>query len=176
MSSENAWPTPTLAVTACFAVLCLASTAAASPLEPALLHVDSITVSTSKTKGNKVRGVAVVVIVDELGQPVSAARVTGSFTGDLNETVTGRTTFGGRVVLATSADTRLRNGLTFCVERVTHLTLQHDATADVETCDSAETDGGGGQGRRGPAALAVASNASAAFIPLAPRYRTRAAL
>ncbi len=146
---------PALAVTACFAVLCLTPAATASSQEPALMHVDSITVSTSKTKGNRVRGIAVVVIVDELGQPVSSARVTGSFTGDLNETVTGRTTFGGRVVLATSGDTRLRNGLMFCVEEVTHFTLEHDATADVEKCDSTDAGGGGGgggggKGRPGP--------------------------
>ena len=114
-----------------------------------LMHVDSIEVTTNRTRGRNVLGVAVVVIVDADGQPVSSATVTGSFTGDVNETVSGRTTFGGQVVLVTSTDARSRDGFTFCVEELTHFTFEHDAAADVETCDSTAGSGGGGGGRGG---------------------------
>ena len=139
----------TLAATACFAVLCLPRAAFSSLQTPVFVHVDSITIGTSPTKGNRVRGIAVVVIVDDLGQPVASVRVTGTFTGDLNETVTARTTFDGRVVVVTSGDARLREGLTFCVEEVVHVTLLHDAAEDAETCESTGA-AGGGKGRRGP--------------------------
>jgi hypothetical protein len=97
------------------------------------MHVDSIVLST-KAQGPRDRGRATVTIVDENGDPVSGATVSGTFTGDVTGTDSGTTDSNGQVTLQTSAF----NGVVsfgFCVDNVSG-SLTYDAGANVETCDT----------------------------------------
>ena len=99
-----------------------------------VVHVDSIVPDVS-VGGPWTRGQATVVVVDANGQPVSGANVTCTFSGGVNETLSGLTGTDGSVVLVT-AD-RARGSITFsvCVDAVAGTGLDYDATANVETCD-----------------------------------------
>jgi len=97
------------------------------------MHVASIVLST-KSQGPRDRGRATVVIVDENGDPVSGATVTGTFTGDITATESGTTDSNGEVTLQTNAF----SGVTtfgFCVDSVSG-SLTYNASANVETCDT----------------------------------------
>ena len=79
--------------------------------------------------------------MDNLGQPVPGATVTGDFTGDITDDldVMGGTPtdIDGQTVLTTTTDPvkgRLKFG--FCVDDVAHATLTYNSSADVETCPS----------------------------------------
>jgi len=72
--------------------------------------------------------------VDNLGDPVFEATVTGEFTGDIPEPgVTEITDSNGQAVFITKDDVHGRLKFTFCVENVTHATLEYN---DGEICDS----------------------------------------
>ena len=99
------------------------------------LHVDSIVLAVENAgKGNK-RGRAQVTIVDGCGNPVSLANVTGTFTGDFNETVSGTTVANGVVEFVTTDTKKGSSAFTFCVNSVTG-SLVYNSSDDVETCDS----------------------------------------
>jgi Zn-dependent metalloprotease len=79
---------------------------------------------------------AMITIVDNLGNPVSGAQVTGDFTGDITElNVMGTTDSAGQAVLTTTNDVHGRLKFTFCVDGVSGA-LTYDPTANMETCDS----------------------------------------
>ena len=82
--------------------------------EPTSVEVGSITVSTNNAGKGKKFGVADIVVVDDLGNPVAGADITGDFSGDLNETVSGTTDANGQVSVSTTQSAKVRN-LTFCV-------------------------------------------------------------
>jgi beta-glucanase (GH16 family) len=106
------------------------------PPPASTMHVGAITVGTqSAGQGNK-RGTATVTIVDNNGQPVDGAGVTGTFTGDFNETVAGTTGGGGTVTLATTGTKKGSVTFMFCVDDVTHSTLTYDPGSNVVTCAS----------------------------------------
>jgi FtsP/CotA-like multicopper oxidase with cupredoxin domain len=87
--------------------------------DPTSVQVQSIVVSTvNEGKGVK-SGLAVVTIVDDLGNPVSGAHVYGAFSGNVDETADSTTDATGSVELASSSAKPLNN-LTFCVTSVTH--------------------------------------------------------
>jgi len=97
------------------------------------MHVASITLS-EKQQGPRIRGRASITIVDENGDPVSGATVTGTFNGDLNESGSATTDSNGVVEIQSSA----QSGVTswgFCVDNVTG-SLSYNAAANVETCDT----------------------------------------
>ena len=97
------------------------------------IHVDSIVVGTQNAgQGNK-RGTATVTLVDDQGQPVDGASVTGTFTGDFNETVNGTTASDGTVTLVTIGVKKGSITFTFCVDQVTG-SLPYDAASNVVTC------------------------------------------
>jgi FtsP/CotA-like multicopper oxidase with cupredoxin domain len=89
---------------------------------PTSVQVQSVVVSTvNEGKGRK-SGLAVVTIVDDLGDPVDGANVFGAFSGDVNEPASSATGSDGTVSLSSSS-TKPLNNLTFCVTSVTHDTL-----------------------------------------------------
>ena len=90
--------------------------------DPTSVQVQSVVVSTvNEGKGVK-SGLAVVTIVDDLGTPVEGAVVSGTFSGNVNESTNGTTDASGTVSLS-STSTKPLNNLTFCVTTVTYPTL-----------------------------------------------------
>jgi len=90
--------------------------------DPTSVQVQSIVVSTiNEGKGVK-SGLAEITIVDDLGNPVENAVVSGDFNGNVNESANGTTDANGTVSLASSS-TKPLNNLTFCVTSVKHDTL-----------------------------------------------------
>jgi uncharacterized GH25 family protein len=78
-----------------------------------------------------------VTILDDLGNPVAGATVTGSFTGHFNESgVADVTDANGVAVLITAGSLKGRLNFEFCVDDVTETTLTYDPSANVATCDS----------------------------------------
>ena len=96
------------------------------------MHVDSIAPSV-KQQGPKARARATVTILDENGDPVSGATVTGDFTGDANQSASGTTGSNGEVTLSTGAISGL-SSFTFCVTGVSG-SLTYVPGDNVETCD-----------------------------------------
>lgn len=102
---------------------------------PVTMHVASITTSRTGPKRRR-RGVATVQIVTETGDPVAGALVSGSFSGDYTDVLSG-TTNGSGIVTLISSRRNIRNPVfTFCVDDVTHATFVYDSGSNVETCES----------------------------------------
>lgn len=84
--------------------------------DPTSVEVGSISVGTDSVgKGQKI-GVSDIVVVDDLGNPVAGAVVTGSFTGSINEGPldSAATDANGLTYFSTEQSAKVRN-LTFCV-------------------------------------------------------------
>ncbi len=111
--------------------------ASAVPQVAANMSVQSINVSAENIgKGNR-RGRALVVIVDDTGAAVADATVTGSFTGDIQESgAQGTTNASGSATIDTIGTARGGVSLMFCVDYVTHATLGYTSGANAETCDT----------------------------------------
>ena len=102
---------------------------------PASQHVDSILVTAVNQGGGLKKGRADVSIVDDLGDPVADALVLGSFSGGLTETLLVSTDSQGQAVFITSDSKKGSLPLTFCVDDVTHASLNYASESNVETCD-----------------------------------------
>ncbi|MDH3809158.1 MAG: fibronectin type III domain-containing protein, partial [Desulfuromonadales bacterium] len=90
-----------------------------------LVLVGSITVSTQGASKGQKFGRADIRVVDDLGNPVNGALVSGDFTGDITEPVIeAQTDANGDVTVITSGSTKPLKSLTFCVSTVTHAALQ----------------------------------------------------
>ncbi len=98
------------------------------------MHVQSIELSL-KSKGPTDEGTAKVTIIDEYGNPVSGAEVTGYFSGDLGCTETATTNKKGVANLKCGIRDTVST-FTFCVNDVTHSSYTYDLGANVETCDT----------------------------------------
>ena len=101
------------------------------------MHVQSIVLMTLDQGGGFKKARATVTIQDDLGNTVSGASVTGTFTGDLDETIPDAITdASGQAVLTTASEVRGRLKFTFCVDDVVDASdaLQYDNT--VNDCDS----------------------------------------
>lgn len=104
--------------------------------QPALHHVQSMTVGTVNAgKGSK-RGQAVMTIVDDLGGPSVGAMVTGTFTGDYSETVNAVTNNNGTATITSSGLAKGGVTFTFCVDNITHATTGYDHSANVVSCST----------------------------------------
>ncbi|MDX1614848.1 MAG: multicopper oxidase family protein [Candidatus Promineifilaceae bacterium] len=93
--------------------------------EPTAVDVGSIAVTTVNIgQGNKI-GRATVVVVDDLGNPVADAIVTGDFSGDINESgVSGLPTdTSGTTTIDSSEAQKGGVSVTFCVTSITHPAL-----------------------------------------------------
>ena len=104
------------------------------------MHVDSITLTAFQAGGPNRRGRATVVIVDQANQPVQNATVTGTFSGDINDSAVGTTDSNGQVVLETEGKSHAPLSLTFTVDNVTHDNYTYDSSANVETTVSGTFD------------------------------------
>ena len=83
--------------------------------DPASVEVGSITVSTANAGKGKKTGIADIVVVDDLGNPVEGAIVSGEFSGDITESVTSPATdVNGQTSVSTTGSAKVRS-LTFCV-------------------------------------------------------------
>ena len=102
---------------------------------PETLHVDSIVLDTVKADPSLVRGRATVIVVDDLGNFVAAAEVTGAFTGDFDETQNGVTNDSGTALLITTGMTR-KPVFTFCVDDIVHAALTYAPDDNLVTCAS----------------------------------------
>lgn len=88
------------------------------------IDVGSITVSTVSAGGGKKKGQAIIVVVDNLGNPVANAIVTGTFSGSFNETTaSGPTDTSGSTSVQTTSSKSGQISLTFCVTSITHPSL-----------------------------------------------------
>lgn len=104
--------------------------------EPTKLLVDSIVLGTANASKGQKNGQAVVTVLDNFGNAISGAIVTGMFSGSFNQTVAGTTGGGGAATLTTSNDPQKRGiSFTFCVDSITGVTgLTY--TPDSPDCQS----------------------------------------
>jgi hypothetical protein len=100
------------------------------------LHVASITLAKVSAGPGVKTGWATVVIEDDLGGPVAGALVTGTFGGDLTDTVAATTDGAGVAVLMSAQTGGGGLSFSFCVDDVVHATLPYNPGANLETCDS----------------------------------------
>jgi hypothetical protein len=98
------------------------------------MHVQDITLSMKKAGINHTCK-ANVTIFDDEGSPVEGATVTGTFSGDVSGTVSGVTDASGEVLLSITIKATVTT-FTFCVDNVTHASLEYNPAANVETCDT----------------------------------------
>jgi FtsP/CotA-like multicopper oxidase with cupredoxin domain len=104
---------------------------------PTSVEVGSINVSTVNQGGGNKAGRAVVVVIDNLGDPVANAIVTGEFSGDINEgAVSGPTDATGTTVIDTVGMARGGVSLTFCVTYISHPTLTDFSALPGTVCGS----------------------------------------
>jgi len=105
---------------------CTASTMSVSSIVPATQGVG---------QGKKI-GKATVTVVDYCGAPVSGVTVSGTFTGDYNESRSAVTNGNGVAVVETTATAKGNVSFTFCVDNVSGGSLTYDSGDNAETCDS----------------------------------------
>ena len=98
------------------------------------MHVQAIDLSLKKA-GINYSAKAVVTIVDENNNPVEGAEVTGTFSGDVSGTQTVTTGADGKATFTITIKATVTT-FTFCVDDVTHASLEYDPGANVETCDT----------------------------------------
>ncbi len=97
------------------------------------LHVDSIVLSTVSVSKSK-KGRAVVTVQDNLGNPVPAATVRGTFSGSYAETVSAATDASGVATLTTTGQVRGTVSFQFCVDNITYPSLAYQPADNRETC------------------------------------------
>ncbi|MFO8008326.1 MAG: hypothetical protein R6V05_11400, partial [Candidatus Brocadiia bacterium] len=100
------------------------------------MHVDSITVTLAAGPGPFDVPHAEVVILDDGGVAVEGATVTGSFSGDTNQSGLSDVTDATGLAVIEGEKAQNLVSITFCVDDVTHATLTYDSNDNVETCDS----------------------------------------
>ncbi len=114
------------------------NTASASTPEagyPTAVAVGSVVATTVGIGQGFKAGRAIVTVVDDLGQPVAGAIVTGDFSGTFNEPgVSGPPTdANGTTTIDTDGSAKGKVSVTFCVTLITHPTL---TDWEGEVCDS----------------------------------------
>ena len=105
------------------------------PVPAESLHVSELTLE--KLQVNKLlrKAKASVRVSDNLGDPVSGAVVTGSFSAKkMKETVTGTTGDDGVAVLTTSETFKKKTSVTFCVDSITDANLPYAPDNNVLSC------------------------------------------
>ncbi|NNL04267.1 MAG: tandem-95 repeat protein [Xanthomonadales bacterium] len=87
---------------------------------PTELEVASIVLGTANAGKGRKHGQAVVSVIDNLGNAVTGAAVTGTFSGSFNQTVSNETGGDGAATLTTSESPQKRDiSYTFCVDTIT---------------------------------------------------------
>jgi hypothetical protein len=95
-------------------------------------HVEALVCGTARGSQGKKYGQVTVTIYDNCGDVVVGADVTGTFTGDFNETLTETTDGNGQAVITTTTQIK-KPTYQFCVDNVVH-SLPYDDTDNVVTC------------------------------------------
>ena len=82
---------------------------------PSSIHVESIIPTTIKGSKGQNFGQVTVIVNDDCGNPLSGVEVTGTFTGDFSETLTGTTGANGTITLTTSSEVK-KPYYNFCID------------------------------------------------------------
>ena len=104
------------------------------------MHVASISTTTIRGGGGGTVE-ATVIIEDEDGNVVSAATVSGTFSGDLSGSDSDDTNASGEAVLVSDFFSARPFDLGICVDNVTHGTLTYDPSANADPTFACETTG-----------------------------------
>jgi hypothetical protein len=97
-------------------------------------HVDAIVPDIQSGSRGRKYGYVTVTVLDNCGNVIANADVTGTFTGDYDETLVASTDAAGVAVFTTTTQIK-KPSYTFCVDGISHATLTYDSNDDVETCD-----------------------------------------
>jgi hypothetical protein len=87
-----------------------------------------------RTRGPWLTGEALVTIIDEGGNPVGSATVSGSFTGDVGGSDSDSTNSGGVAALESNRVRADSISFQFCVDDVSHSSHDYDPGANAVTC------------------------------------------
>lgn len=98
------------------------------------LHVESITEGSQNAGQGSKKATAMVFVHDDQGNPVANASVSGTFSGDFNESQSGQTGQDGTVTLATDGVKKGSLNFDFCVDGITHASLAYAPADNVITC------------------------------------------
>lgn len=101
-----------------------------------IMSVSSVEVTSAGIGGGDKIGQATITIIDDCGNPVTDATVSGTFSGDINESGSAVTDSNGVAVIETTGTARGKFSISFCVDDVTHASLSYDPNANNETCDT----------------------------------------
>ena len=88
------------------------------------------------TDSRSTQAIARVTVLDQLGQVVAGAAVSGAWSGVITTGDTSRTTDASGVATFYSSRSRTSGSVQFCVTGVTGSGEPYDATANTETCDA----------------------------------------
>jgi hypothetical protein len=103
------------------------------------VFVDAIVTTLVNAGQGKKRGNAVVMVVNNCGNPVAGATVTGNFTGDpqiAQSGLSGVTDASGIVTLVGSKTAKGQFNANFCVTNVVKSGLTYTPANNAQTCDS----------------------------------------
>lgn len=103
---------------------------------PSSVYVSSIITGTADAgKGSKF-GKATVTILNDLGQPVANATVSGVFSGSFNNQGSATTASDGTAIIQTQVSAKGTITVEFCVNNVVHPTLSYNSGDNVISCTS----------------------------------------
>lgn len=102
---------------------------------------DIVTGTADAGKGWKY-GTATVTILDNTGQPVSSAQVSGTFSGTFNESGSAQTDANGLAYFQTNATAKGGVTVNFCVDAVSHTSLTYDPNGNTITCTAGSAKSG----------------------------------
>tara|TARA_R100000935_G_C2832973_1_gene166285 strand:+ start:74 stop:2554 length:2481 start_codon:yes stop_codon:yes gene_type:complete len=101
---------------------------------PTSFYVSSIITGTADAgKGTKY-GKATVTILNNLGQPVANATVSGTFSGSFSYQGSAITASDGKAIIQTPVSAKGTLTVEFCVNNVVHSTLSYDSGSNVISC------------------------------------------
>ncbi|MCM8568646.1 family 16 glycosylhydrolase [Gramella jeungdoensis] len=98
------------------------------------MYVTSITTGTADAGKGAKYGTATVTVIDDLGNPVEGASISGTFSGSFSEQATAITGTDGTAVLQTQASAKGSVTVELCVDAVSHSSLIYDSSSNVITC------------------------------------------
>ena len=102
---------------------------------PVIIYASSVVVDTVNGSFGRVKGRATITVSDNYGNAIEGATVTGSFTGDLSETIPAVTDSNGVAVII-SLGQITNPSFTFCVDDISDASLNYDSEENVVTCES----------------------------------------
>ncbi|MFT5139060.1 MAG: hypothetical protein ACI9H8_000746 [Lysobacterales bacterium] len=95
-------------------------------VDPVSVHVDSVSTGSAGVGGGDKAGTATITIVDNNGDPVAGHTVSGDFSDDISESVTGGVTAAnGTITYQTTGTARGKVNVSFCVSNVTDEALPY---------------------------------------------------